>query len=410
MGSGGRSRWSPATAAMPSPSIAWTVRSAIASRRAGGLPAVFGDRAVSAARAAHRPALRVSGLHGSWLPRREGRRRRLRAGRHARPAPDLDRQAGRSGRLAMSQASRRRSRAKSTIGTPRVHHHASPKTAGIASPSSDADGLDVGRHGVSHPPDGRPSAGRPFAAAGRRSADHPARGSHRSKRAPTTTTASPASTWSTRSPAAKRRSCRSRRSAARTCRASARACSRRRISASSLATSITYYARARDVARAKPSTLSRERDLLPRGEAVQRGVSMAQSQAMAAATGTELEEPDRGAERDHQRDVEPRAALGRRPIRGRPQGHRRRAGRAEDARRAVGRRSAAATTHCRRRRSRSSDAGRSLRTSPVTQAIASMGRAVQQLDDQAHLGRHPARDGGAERAAESAKPRSGAGR
>ena len=36
-------------------------------RRTGGLTALFGDRAVSAAREAHRPSLRVSGVHGSCV-------------------------------------------------------------------------------------------------------------------------------------------------------------------------------------------------------------------------------------------------------------------------------------------------------------------------------------------------------
>ena len=52
---------------------------------------------------------------------------------------------------------------------------------------------------------------------------------------------------------------------------------------------ITYYARARDVAHAKPSTLSRSEIFFLEVKPFNEEYSMAQSQAMAAATGTELE-------------------------------------------------------------------------------------------------------------------------
>jgi hypothetical protein len=52
---------------------------------------------------------------------------------------------------------------------------------------------------------------------------------------------------------------------------------------------VTYYARARDVARGKPSTLSRSEIFFLEVKPFNEEYSMAQSQAMAAATGTELE-------------------------------------------------------------------------------------------------------------------------
>ena len=52
---------------------------------------------------------------------------------------------------------------------------------------------------------------------------------------------------------------------------------------------IAYYARARDVARAKPSTLARSEIFFLEVKPFNEEYSMAQSQAMAAATGTQLE-------------------------------------------------------------------------------------------------------------------------
>ena len=148
---------------------------------------------------------------------------------------------------------------------------------------------------------------------------------------------------------------------------------------------------------AKQSTLSRSEIFFLEVKPFNEEYSMAQSQAMAAATGTAARKPDRGAEGDHQRDVEPRAAFDGRPIAGRHQGDRRRAGRAEGARRAIGR--AVSGRDAGRRSGQSSSRSRR-RPRPAGESRDRRDRRrwdarVQQLGRQAHVGRHPARDGGA---------------
>ena len=74
---------------------------------------------------------------------------------------------------------------------------------------------------------------------------------------------------------------------------------------------IAYYARARDVPRAKQSTLARSEIFFLEVKPFNEEYSLAQSQADGSRrAGAAARRADRGAEGDHQRDVEPRAALG----------------------------------------------------------------------------------------------------
>ena len=151
----------------------------------------------------------------------------------------------------------------------------------------DADGLtSEGMEYFIRVMDDRPPDVR-IAPSGRRSAASRRWKRSRSKHAPTMITGSRASSWSTRWRAARRRWCRSRRVAGTNM---ARIGSRL-LAAEDLGVKPGDVDRATTRGRAtlpaaSRSTLSRERDLLSRGEAVQRGVPRsAQSQAMAAATG-----------------------------------------------------------------------------------------------------------------------------
>ena len=142
---------------------------------------------------------------------------------------------------------------------------------------------------------------------------------------------------------------------------------------------VSYYARARDVARGKPSTLSRSEIFFLEVKPFNEEYSMAQSQAMAAATGSELEsliaaqkeiisatwniERRSGAGRSAadikaiaaaQVELKTRAeqsTIGQRPRRRTDPGVQQISTKAEPA------------------------------ANPVTDAITSMGRAAQQLDD-----------------------------
>ena len=139
--------------------------------------------AVPAARRADRPALRVSVVCRARAARRAGRRRHLRAGRHARAAPHPHRQADRAGGDCARRAA---GRARACRGRPHASKRIScwPRDDSYRVRLADADGLrSSGDTRILHPADGRSSAGRPHPPAVRRSADHAARGSrHRSAR------------------------------------------------------------------------------------------------------------------------------------------------------------------------------------------------------------------------------------
>ena len=142
---------------------------------------------------------------------------------------------------------------------------------------------------------------------------------------------------------------------------------------------ITYYARARDVAHAKPSTLSKSEIFFLEVKPFNEEYSMAQSQAMAAATGTELESLI-AAQKDI---ISATWNLERRSGAGRSASDLKAISEAQSELKARAEQSAGGQ----RPRRRLSQAPQQVSeqdgpaTSPVTQAIASMGRAVQQLDD-----------------------------
>ena len=76
-------------------------------RGLGGIARVLGDGAVPAAGDRDRPQLRLSGVHRPEAARREGRRRRLRAGGHPGPPARAHRQADGVGRAARCRAAAR---------------------------------------------------------------------------------------------------------------------------------------------------------------------------------------------------------------------------------------------------------------------------------------------------------------
>ena len=367
-GSGVRCRWSPAGRQL---AVTIAARRSFVrvsrQRRAGGLARLLGDRARPAARAAHRSALRLSVVHGSGAARRAGRRRRLRR-RPARASGSVVTPTSRSatGRSRSRQGSRR-------VVWRRVDDRTLESTitrqrGGAYRVGARRSGRPhVGGHRILRPRDGRPA--RPTCTSSVRAATSRSRRSRksRSRRAPTTTSASPAFdlVYSVGGGAEKvvPFTTLGGTNLARV--------GSRMLAAEDLDVKpgdvIAYYARARDVAARQAVDAVAERDLLPRGEAVQRGVLAGPEPGDGRGDRHAARRPDLGAEGHHQRDLEPRAARGRRTIARRDikdvadaqVG-------AEGARRAVGRRSAAATAPVARRRSRSSDAGRSLRPSPVT--------------------------------------------
>ena len=75
---------------------------------------------------------------------------------------------------------------------------------------------------------------------------------------------------------------------------------------------ITYYARARDVARGKRSSETRSDMFFLEVKPFNEEFVPAQSQAMGGgASATQIDGADRRAEGNHQRDLESRAAVGR---------------------------------------------------------------------------------------------------
>jgi archaellum component FlaC len=146
---------------------------------------------------------------------------------------------------------------------------------------------------------------------------------------------------------------------------------------------VTYYARARDVARGKPSTLSRSEIFFLEVKPFNEEYTAAQSQAMAAATGTELESLI-AAQKDV---ISATWNLERRSVAGRSAADIKAVA---DAQAEVKGRAEQATGALRPRR-RGSQFPQQATTqgatggNPVSEAVVAMGRAVQQLE-----GRHTA--------------------
>jgi hypothetical protein len=142
---------------------------------------------------------------------------------------------------------------------------------------------------------------------------------------------------------------------------------------------VTYYARARDVARGKPSTLSRSEIFFLEVKPFNEEYSMAQSQAMAAATGTELESLIAAQKEiiSATWNIERRSAAGRSPADVKA---------IADAQVELKTRVEQSSSGQRpRRRGNPGPQQMAMQTeparNPVADAIASMGRAAQQLGD-----------------------------
>ena len=171
------------------------------------------------------------------------------------------------------------------------------------------------RRRVLHPGHGRSAAGGAHRAADRRSGHHAAARKSRSKRGRTTTTGSRSSIWSTRRRPRREDGALHAASRGRTSRASVRICSRPKTWACSPVTSSPTTLAPRDVARGKPSSETSSDMFFLEVKPFNEEFVQAQSQAMG---GGRLGHPDRHADRraegNHQRDLEPRAPVGRRTI------------------------------------------------------------------------------------------------
>ena len=244
---------------------------------------LHGHGAERTARDADRSALHYPVVLGPSSQRRAGRRRRVRA-RRARACAcciHTDKPIAR-GELALGSASTvpLRSTGECTVEAELVLTKDDSYRIRLA----DADGLkSSGEAEYFIRADGRSPSRRAHPAAFSRSADHAARGGadrgagrrrlrHRVVRA-----------------GVRRGGRRGTRRAVRADRGHQRAedrdraCCRPRTCGVKPGDVITYYARARDVARGKPSIDGDERHLLPRGEAVQRGVRRGRRARAAAA-------------------------------------------------------------------------------------------------------------------------------
>ena len=294
------------------------------------------------ARPAHRAALRLSVVQRAEAARRDRRRRRLRPGRHARAAGRAHRQAGGHGRARVLRREARRCRWRASTTGRSSPRSRSRRKRPTASASSIPDGLTS--EGIEYfvrvmddrPPDVhilRPSGDTQITLA-RGSPDRGARRRRLRHRQPRHGLFGERRRGEGRAVHdARRHQPRAHRIADAGGRRSAREARRRHR---------LLRARARHPARQAVDAVA-QRDLLPRGEAVQRGVHAGAEpgdvdgrEHRAAARRADLV-----AEGDHQRDLESRAAGERGTFVHRHQERRRRAGGAERTRGAGGRRARA---------------------------------------------------------------------